>query len=69
VQVHMAFAKDVFEKIERYNIKNGKMTIIDDSNNNYGGLTNHDDEYYLDIGSFPPRFVYYRHVRRENLMS
>ena len=29
------------------------------------GLTKHDDEYYLDRGSEPPRFAYYRHVRAE----
>jgi hypothetical protein len=32
---------------------------------NVYGLYKHDDEYYLDIGSEPPRFAYYRHIRGE----
>jgi hypothetical protein len=29
------------------------------------GLYEHDDDYYLDIGSEPPRFAYYIHIRIE----
>ncbi len=36
----------------------------DEDHDNYG-LYEHDDDYYLDIGSEPPRFAYYRHVRIE----
>ena len=28
-------------------------------------LYKHDDDYYLDIGSEPPRFAYYKHIRAE----
>jgi len=38
---------------------------IDDINNRLA--KNKDDEYYLDIGSRPPRFLYYRHKRWEKL--
>ena len=59
------FAKEIGEKIERFNVRNGKMRVIDrDDNNNE---KQHDDEYYLDIGKQPPRFAYYRHVRWEKL--
>jgi hypothetical protein len=36
----------------------------DEDHDNYG-LYKHDDDYYLGIGSEPPRFAYYRHVRIE----
>ena len=35
-----------------------------DEDDNYG-LYHHDDDYYLDIGSQPPSFAYYRHIRAE----
>jgi hypothetical protein len=35
-----------------------------DEDDNYG-LYDNDDDYYLDIGSEPPRFAYYRRVRIE----
>src|SRR4051794_22136573 len=42
-------------------ISNGNGHDEDDSY----GLHKHDDQYYLDVGRDPPRFVYYRHVRAE----
>ena len=36
----------------------------DDEDDN-DGLYKHVDDYYLDIGSGPPRFAYYRHIRTE----
>jgi len=52
------YAKDLSKKIDGF-------SNIDDINNRLA--KNKDDEYYLDIGSRPPRFLYYRHKRWEKL--
>jgi hypothetical protein len=51
------YVKDLSKRLDSFSA-NGNN---DDSH----GLSKHDDEYYLDIGSEPPRFAYYRHVRVE----
>ena len=53
------YAKDLSKKLDSFS--NGNGNYDDDSY----GLTKHDDGYYLDRGSEPPRFAYYRHVRAE----
>jgi hypothetical protein len=40
-----------------------ESTGADPNADNKYGLDKYDDQYYLDIGSEPPRFAYYRHVR------
>ena len=54
------YIKDLSKKLDSFSNGNGNY----DEEDSYG-LTKHDDEYYLDIGSEPPRFAYYRHVRAE----
>lgn len=52
------YAKDLSKKLDSFS----------NDNCNYDDryeLTKHDDEYYLDRGSEPPRFAYYRHIRAE----
>jgi hypothetical protein len=53
------YAKDLSKKLD--NFSNGNGNYDDDGY----VLYKHDDEYYLDRGSEPPRFAYYRHVRAE----
>jgi hypothetical protein len=53
---------DNFSGNHNNNINNNDYD--DDSYDSYG-LYKHDDKYYLDIGSEPPRFAYYRHIRAE----
>jgi hypothetical protein len=51
-------------KIDRY-IKDLSYKLNSFSNNGNGNNDDKDDDYYLDIGSEPPRFLYYRHVRAQ----
>ena len=44
------YAKDLFKKLDNYNISSGN------------GIE-YDDDYYLEIGSEPPRFADYRAAR------
>jgi hypothetical protein len=56
------YIKDLSKKLDSFSSSaNGNDYYYDD---NYG-LNNHDDEYYLDRKSEPPRFAYYRHIRIE----
>ena len=50
------YAKDLYKKLDVSN------SNIDDISNRLV-TKDKDDQYYLDIGSIPDRFVYYRHVR------
>ena len=52
------------EGLSNGNKGNGGNAGNYDHDDSYG-LYRHDDEYYLDRGSEPPRFAYYRHVRAE----
>ncbi len=51
------YAKDLSEKIDNF-------SNIDDITNR---ILTKDDDYYIAIGSPPPRFLYYRHKRWEKL--
>jgi hypothetical protein len=54
------YIKDLSKRFEIFS-GTGNNDEYDDSY----GLYKHDDDYYLDIGSEPPRFAYYRHIRAE----
>ena len=57
------YAKDLSKKLDSFS--NGNGNYDDDADDDSYVLYKHDDEYYLDRGSEPPRFAYYRHVRAE----
>ena len=61
------YIKDLSRRVEGLsngNKGNGGNAGNYDHDDSYG-LYRHDDEYYLDRGSEPPRFAYYRHIRAE----
>jgi hypothetical protein len=51
-------------KIDRY-VRNIFKRLNHDYDNDNDAIIIRDDDYYLDRGSEPPRFAYYRHVRVE----
>jgi hypothetical protein len=53
--------KDLSRRLDTFS---GGNNDEDDDDDSYG-LYEYDDDYYLDIGSEPPRFGYYRHIRAE----
>ena len=54
--------KDFSKRLD--NVSGNSNNDEEDGDDSYG-LYKHDDDYYLDIGSEPPRFAYYRHIRAE----
>jgi hypothetical protein len=55
------YVKDLSRRLDSFSGNDNN----DNNNDNSYGLYKHDDDYYLDIGLEPPRFVYYRHIRAE----
>jgi hypothetical protein len=56
------YVKDLSRRLDSFSYGNGNNNDEDDDSY---GLYKHDDDYYLDTGSQPPRFAYYRHIRAE----
>jgi hypothetical protein len=50
------YIKDLYKRLD---------TFSGNNNDDVYGLYKHNDDYHLDIGSEPPRFAYYRHIRAE----
>jgi hypothetical protein len=60
------FIKDISQRIDNIsNNGNGNCNGCSSNNDDEYKIDKYDDQYYLDIGSEPPRFAYYRHIRVE----
>lgn len=59
--------RDISHRLDTISNRNGNGNGRDNNNgdDDYGTVTEYDDEYYLDIGQDPPRFFYYRYIRAE----